>query len=315
MCDAVTRTIFKIEKAVTAMKTLTIFTPTYNRAYCLNKGYEALCRQTCKDFVWIVIDDGSTDNTKELVKSWLQKENGFAIQYVYKENGGMYTGYNKAISMAETELTVCIDSDDYMPDDAVEKILTYWSVHRNEGYAGIIGLDAFETGEILGDKFPEQKSINLIDLAIGKYKLNNRDRKIVVRTDLYKSVAPMKEFPGEKDFNPHIMHLQISQKYDFLVMNEVLCVVEYQPDGMTNTVWKQYLRSPRSFRETRLFDMSIKQAPLSFTIKKTIHYVSSCIISGEPCISASPRKLLTILLYPAGWLLTKYLVMKERNKF
>lgn len=310
MCDAVTRTIFKIEKAVTAMKTLTIFTPTYNRAYCLNKGYEALCRQTCKDFVWIVIDDGSTDNTKELVKSWLQKENGFTIQYEYKENGGMYTGYNKAIAMAETELTVCIDSDDYMPDDAVEKILTYWSVHRDEGYAGIIGLDAFETGEILGDKFPEQKSINLIDLAIGKYKLNNRDRKIVVRTDLYKSVAPMKEFPGEKDFNPHIMHLQISQRYDFLVMNEVLCVVEYQPDGMTNTVWKQYLRSPRSFRETRLFDMSIKQAPLSFTIKKTIHYVSSCIISGEPCVSNSPRKLLTILLYPMGWIWTIYLKHK-----
>lgn len=292
------------------MKTLTIFTPTYNRAYCLYKGYEALCRQTCKDFLWIVIDDGSTDNTKELVESWQQKENGFAIQYIYKENGGMYTGYNKAISIAETELTVCIDSDDYMPDDAVEKILTYWSAHRNEGYAGIIGLDAFESGEILGDKFPKQKSINLIDLAIGKYKLNNRDRKIVVRTDLYKSVAPMKEFQGEKDFNPHIMHLQISQKYDFLVMNEVLCVVEYQPDGMTNTVWKQYLRSPRSFRETRLFDMSIKSAPLIFVAKKTIHYVSSCIISGEPCISTSPRKLLTILLYPMGWIWTIYLKHK-----
>ena len=313
MCDAVTRTIFKIKKALITMKTLTIFTPTYNRAYCLHKGYEALCRQTCKDFVWIIIDDGSTDNTRELVESWLRKDNGFAIHYVYKENGGMYTGYNKAISIAETELTVCVDSDDYMPDDAVEKILTYWSVHRNEGYAGIIGLDAFESGEILGDKFPEQKSINLIDLAIGKYKLNNRDRKIVVRTDLYKSVAPMKEFPEEKDFNPHIMHLQISQKYDFLVMNEVLCVVEYQLDGMTNTVWKQYLRSPRSFRETRLFDMAIKEAPLFYTIKKTIHYVSSCILSGEPCVSASPRKLLTILLYPAGWIWTVYLKYKVKR--
>ena len=290
------------------MATLTVFTPTYNRAYCLHKGYEALCRQTCKDFMWIIIDDGSTDNTKELVDIWLQKDNGFEIKYVYKENGGMYTGYNKAIELAETELTVCIDSDDYMPDDAVEKVIKYWNEHKNEGYAGIIGLDCFESGEILGDKFPEQKSINLIDLYVGRYKnFNNRDRKIFVRTDLYKSVAPMKVFPGEKDFNPHLMHLQISEKFDFLVMNEKLCVVEYQPDGMTNTVFKQYLRSPRSFRETRLYEMSIKNAPFKFVVKKTIHYVSSCIVSGEPCFSASPRKLLTFFMYPFGWLLTMYL--------
>lgn len=295
------------------METLTIFTPTYNRAYCLHKGYEALCRQTCKDFVWIIIDDGSTDNTRKLVDGWMKKDNGFTIRYVYKENGGMYTGYNVAIALAETELTVCIDSDDYMPDDAVERITNFWDIHREEGYAGIVGLDSFESGEILGDKFPDQKSINLIDLAVGKYKIENRDRKIVVRTELYKSVAPMKEFPGEKDFNPHIMHLQISRKYDFLVMNEVLCIVEYQPDGMTNTVFKQYLRSPRSFRETRIFDMSIEQAPLIYVAKKTIHYVSSCIISKEPCISASPRKMLTIMLYPVGWLLTQYIQWRAKK--
>ena len=80
------------------MVTLTVFTPTYNRAYCLHKGYEALCRQTCKDFEWIIIDDGSSDHTKELVDTWLQKDNGFQIRYVYKENGGMYTGYNAAIA-------------------------------------------------------------------------------------------------------------------------------------------------------------------------------------------------------------------------
>lgn len=294
------------------MKTITVFTPTYNRAYCLHKCYESLKRQTCKDFDWLIIDDGSTDNTKELVDSWLQKDNGFEINYVYKENGGMYTGYNAAIALADTELTVCIDSDDYMPDDAMEKVLAYWEQHRDEGYAGIIGLDCLESGEVLGDLFPNQKSINLIDLYVGRYKLNNGDRKIFVRTDLYKSVAPMKVFPGEKDFNPHLMHLQISEKYDFLVMNEPLCIVDYQPDGMTNTVFKQYLRSPRSFRETRLYEMSIRGAPLKFVLKKTIHYVSSCIISGEPCISESPRKLLTILMYPFGVMLTAYVRYKTK---
>ena len=289
------------------MVTLTIFTPTYNRAYCLNKGYEALCRQSKNDFEWIIIDDGSTDNTRELVNSWMNNDNGFKIKYVYKENGGMYTGYNLAIKLAETELCVCVDSDDYLTDFAVEKIIDFWMQHSNEDYAGIIGLDCLKTGEVLGDKLPDQKGINLIDLAIGKYHIDNRDRKIVVKTKLYKKVAPMKEFCGEKDFNPHLMHLQISLKYDFLVLNEKLCVVDYQTDGMSNSIFEQYWRSPRSFRETRLFDLSIQNAPLKFLVKKTIHYISSCIISHEPCISCSPHKILTILLYPMGVILTGYI--------
>ena len=77
--------------------TLTIFTPSYNRAELLKRGYNALCRQTCKDFIWMIIDDGSTDNTFEVVSKMKNKENGFEIQYIYKENGGLHTGYNVAI--------------------------------------------------------------------------------------------------------------------------------------------------------------------------------------------------------------------------
>ena len=106
------------------MAILTVFTPTYNRAYTLHKCYESLRRQTNKGFVWLIIDDGSTDNTKELVDSWLKNDNGFEIRYAYKENGGMHTGHNKAYELIDTELNVCIDSDDYMPDDAVEGILS-----------------------------------------------------------------------------------------------------------------------------------------------------------------------------------------------
>jgi hypothetical protein len=123
----------------------------------------------------------------------------------------------------------------------------------------------------------------------------------------------MEEFPGEKDFNPHFLHLKISQKYDFLILNEKLCIVDYQPDGMTNTVYKQYLRSPRSFRKMRMMDLSLDGAPLTFIVKKTIHYISSCILSGEPCISESPRKGWTIILYPMGCLLTIYLKLYDRK--
>lgn len=292
--------------------TLTVFTPTYNRAYCLHKGYEALCRQSVKDFLWLIIDDGSTDNTRELVESWQKKENGFEIRYVYKENGGLYTGYNAAIERMDTELCVCVDSDDYLTDNAIEKILDFWKSNGSDRYAGIVGLDCKENGEILGDAFPDQKAINLIDLLFGKYPIRNGDRKNVVRTELYRAVAPMKEFPGEKDFNPHFMHLKISLDYDFLVMNEKLCVVDYQPDGMSHTIFKQYLRSPKSFREMRLLDMSLPGAPMKFLIKKTIHYVASCILAKEPCLSASPKKGLTILLWPFGLLMVLYLKMKVK---
>ena len=295
------------------MATLTVFTPTYNRAYCLHKGYEALCRQTSKDFKWIVVDDGSTDNTRELVQQWQQVDNGFEIQYIYKENGGLYTGYNVAIAATDTELCVCVDSDDYLTDDAVEKAVSFWRAHGSDQYAGVIGLDCLESGEILGDPFPDQKSINLIDLLLGKYPIRNGDRKNFVRTDLYKKFVPMKEFPGEKDFNPHFLHIQISKTHDFLVFNEKLCVVEYQPDGMTNTIFKQYMRSPRSFREMRLLDLSLKGASFKFYAKKAIHYVASCILAKETCISASPRKLLTVLMYPLGVLMVIYLRRKNRT--
>ena len=79
------------------MKTLTVFTPAYNRAYTIGRTYDSLCRQTCKDFEWLVIDDGSTDNTAKLVCEWQQLDNGFPIKYIWKENGGLHTGYNKAI--------------------------------------------------------------------------------------------------------------------------------------------------------------------------------------------------------------------------
>ena len=296
-------------------KALTIFTPTFNRAYCLGNGYEALCRQTSKDFVWIIVDDGSTDNTRELVEKWKKECKEFEIQYIYKENGGLYTGYNVAIALANTELCVCVDSDDYLTDDAVEKILNKWNREGSDKYAGIVGLDCTKEGEVLGDLFPAQKSINLIDVLFKKYTFKNADRKNVVRTELYKKYAPMEEIPGEKDFNPHYLHIKISQEYDFLVLNEKLCVVEYQAGGMSDTIIKQYLRSPKSFRKMRLLDMSLEGIPLIHLFKTNIHYVSSCLLSREPCISVSPHKMVTLLMWPFGVLLTMYIKLKNRAIF
>ena len=292
---------------------LTVFTPTYNRAHCLEKCYESLKRQSIKTFIWMIIDDGSTDNTRDLVETWLNEKNDFKIEYVYKENGGLHTGYNEAIKRANTELMVCIDSDDYMPDDAVETIVNFWETNGGENYAGIVALDVYENGQTIGDKFPDIHDINLIDVLIGKYHFVNGDRKNVVRTELYKKVAPMPSFDGEKNFNPHYMHLQISKEYNFLVLNKPLCVVEYQPDGMTNSIFKQYYNSPKSFAQIRRLHMSFEKAPVSFVFRQCIHYVSSCkLAKSKHIIATSPKPFLTMLAYPFGILLMRYIIYKGK---
>ena len=270
-------------------------------------------RQSCKAFTWLIVDDGSTDDTRKLVSRWLETESEFEIRYVYKENGGLYSGYTTAFKHIETELCTCVDSDDYLTDNAVELIYRCWQERGSERVAGIVGLDCTQDGQVIGDPFPEQETINLVDVYVGRCGFVNGDRKNIVRTELYRKYTAFESVAGERDYNPHFLHLAICRDYDFLVLNEKLCVVEYQPNGMTATVFKQYLRSPRSFRLMRQAELALPAPPL-FLAKKTIHYVSSCILSGEPCLRGTPHKLLALLLYPAGVLFTEYVKRRARGQ-
>lgn len=296
------------------MTTITIFTPAYNRADLLPRCFESMKRQTSQNFIWLIIDDGSTDNTRELVQSWMNESLGFKLRYVYKENGGLHTAYNEAIANTDTELCMCIDSDDFMPDDAVEKILNFWNKNGSADVAGIVGLDFDLNGNCLGDPLPDQEKVNLIDLLAGKYPIRNLDRTNVVRTELYKKYAPMPSFAGEKNFNPHYMHLQISTEYDFLVMNENLRFVEYQPGGMTSNILRQFRNSPKSFAETRKLYLSFPNTSLKFRFRHCMHYVSSCIFAGNKnIIKNSPAKLLTAVAFLPGIALNIYIRFKTRR--
>lgn len=271
-------------------------------------------RQTNKNFIWLIMDDGSADNTRQAVENWLREPLDFTLRYIYKENGGLHTAYNEAIANIDTELCVCIDSDDYMPDDAVEKILSFWTENGSAEVAGIVGLDFDLQGNVIGDPLPDQKTINLIDLLAGKYPICNGDRTNVVRTELYKKYAPMEVFPGEKNFNPHYLHLQISTEYDFLVLNENLRFVDYQPGGMSDSMWKQYRNSPRSFAETRKLYLSFPDTGFKFRFRHCIHYVSSSIIARNgKFLRESPAKLLTVLAIPFGLALAGLTYYKTRG--
>lgn len=290
-------------------KRITVFTPAYNRADLLPELYESLLRQSSHDFKWLVIDDGSTDNTREVVAEWI-REGKIDIQYVYKENGGLHTGYNKAIDCMDTELSICIDSDDYLTDDCIGTILKFWDEHKAEDIAGFIGLDIRPDGSIIGGLLPDMKTVDPLWLT----ELDAGDRKYVIRNDCYRKVYPMPVFAGEKNFNPHYLVLKLCRDYKFLVLNKPLCVVNYQPDGMSANMFRQYINSPNSFAQYRKVIMENPNVSFRYLVKTTIHYVSSSILSkNKDFVRESPRKLLTVLMIPFGLLLTGY-IKKRTSK-
>lgn len=279
------------------MATLTVFTPTYNRAYTLHLGYEALQRQTCKDFEWLIIDDGSTDNTRDLVEEWI-KEGIIPIRYVYQENQGMHGAHNTAYRLIDTELNTCIDSDDYMPDDAVEKILNFWKENGSKKVAGIIGLDADFDGNIIGTTFPVGMGSTTLD---GFYAQGGRgDKKLVYRTEVIKKYPEYPIFESEKYLSTGYKYQLIDQDYELLTLNEVLVKVEYRPDGSSMNMYRQYIRNPKGFAFIRKTSMQL--AP---TFKRrfieAVHYVADSILAkNSSFLSESPKKLMTLCAIPFG---------------
>lgn len=288
---------------------LTVFTCTYNRAHTIGRTYESLCRQTCKDFIWLVVDDGSTDNTGELVKQWQDKDNDFEIRYAYKENGGLHTGYNKAIELMDTALCVCIDSDDWMPENAVDVIIKTWEKAGNKDLAGIVGLDYDLENKPVGGLLPTIHQCHIYDLDF-KYH-HSGDKKIVIRVDLFKQVAPQPTYNGEKNFNPMLMISRIDLKYEWLMINENLCFVDYQPDGMANGIFRQYLNSPNSFAALRIENFNFPDTSLIYKMKQYIHLGSSvCIAHNFSWLKKTPNVLLAYMFLPLGYVLSLYVRLK-----
>ncbi|WP_209122903.1 glycosyltransferase family 2 protein [Alkalihalobacillus sp. BA299] len=289
---------------------LTVFTPTFNRAHTLHLCYESLKRQTCKEFIWLIIDDGSTDHTKELVEKWIL-EGMVSIHYHYQENQGMHGAHNAAYELIETELNVCIDSDDYMADDAVEKITSFWKQYGSSDYAGIIGLDATQDGDIIGTKLPSHIKEATLTHLHGKYKVKG-DKKLVYRSELTRKTPPYPLFSGEKYCPLSYKYILIDQEYPLLIMNEVLCHVEYMDDGSSMNIIKQYKKNPRGFSFFR--KVAMKYAPTyKDKVREAIHYVSSnLMVKNYKFVLESPCKITTILATPLGIIL--YLYIQNTNK-
>lgn len=293
------------------MKKLTVFTPTYNRAYCLHQVYDSLCRQENTNFLWLIIDDGSTDHTNELAERW-KKDNKIEIRYIYQENGGMHSTYNTAYENCDTELIVCIDSDDCMAENAVEKINSFWEKYGSTKYAGLVGLDADFKNNIIGKRFPEDLKTSTLEDLYYKNKIPG-DKKLVYRTEVVRKYPKYPSFSGE-NFVPHgVLFVRIDKDYELLLLNEVLVNVEYQLDGSSLNMFKQYVRYPKGFRYSRLIEMQFSNY-FKVRFKAAIHFVSNSIQLKEYNFFKNNRfYLLTFFAIPFGILLNFYIQYRNKN--
>lgn len=220
---------------------LSIITPTYNRGYILSNLFGSLCRQTVNSFEWIVLDDGSNDNTKDIVENWGNQNINFEIRYIRQSNGGKHRALNKGIRNARYDFVYIIDSDDYMTDDAVEKIYKWInSIKGCEGFAGVSGLRGTKNREIIG-QFPSWgKYIDATNLERKKYKLLG-DKAEIYRRDILMQY-PFPEFENEKFLGEGAVWNKIAgDGYKIRWFGEIICICEYLEDGLTKNHNSQVL--------------------------------------------------------------------------
>lgn len=253
--------------------TLTIFTPAYNRAYTLHLCYESMLRQNNKDFEWLIVDDGSTDNTRELVENWMKADNGFNIRYIYKENGGMHTAHNTAYENINTELNMCIDSDDYLTDDALYK-LDKWekSLDKSKKFAGIVANIGHDKGKTINNFFKgEYLDLDLLqryDYTEDGKKVLDGERAYIFYTDIHRKYK-YPEFEGEKFMTEAVVWNRMAHDgYLVRYYNDIIWIFEYLDDGLTKAGNKLFLDNPRGYtlwlKEKNIFQNKGKKEMLKF---------------------------------------------------
>lgn len=237
---------------------ITLFTPTYNRAYIIDNLYRSIQRQTFRDFEWIIFDDGSTDNTEEIVNSWLENDNDFPIRFMKGKNGGKCRATNRALEAAQGEIFFTIDSDDYLTDDACEKINDWMeSIRGLDNFCGIVanrGQTPTETRNTVWRTDPDSPWYNKpyrdADFLeryeeATSYPIDG-ERAEVFWTDIFKKY-PYPEFEGENFITPCIPWNRMAHDgYKIRVFEDIIWIWEYLEDGLTiKGANNRFLRNPK----------------------------------------------------------------------
>ena len=230
------------------MKRITVFTPTYNRGYIIENLYKSLKRQDFVDFEWIVVDDGSTDNTKDLFERILEDDKNFSIIYERTENGGKHRAINRGLQLASGELFFIVDSDDYLTDDALRLVddmeKSIPESEKRKSFAGVCALKGYSETELIGTTF----SGDILDITIlerTKYGIEG-DKAEVFYTDILRKY-PFPEFEGENFLTECIVWDRMAYDgFKLRFFNKICYIADYLEDGLSAKYHKLMDNNPKS---------------------------------------------------------------------
>lgn len=255
---------------------ITVFTPTFNRCDFLPKIYACLCKQTFWHFEWLIVDDGSTDGTAEVVKELIDKKEKtkegrmFPIRYFHQENGGKHRAINRGVKEAYGELFLILDSDDTLPSDSLEIVNRYYQQIRDDhSFGGVCGYMAHHDGTVIGHgNDAEILDTNSIDLR-NKYHVQG-DMLEVFRTSVMREI-PFPDIPGEKFVPEALVWNRIACKYRLRVFHEVVYYRDYLDGGLTDKIVKIRMTSPLASMMTYA-ELNSYQIPFISKVKASINY-------------------------------------------
>ena len=273
---------------------VTVLTPTFNRGGgSLNNLYQSLQKQTIKDFEWLLVDDGSTDDTKNIAEE-MRKKAEFPMRYIYKENGGKHTALNVGVKQITSELTFIVDSDDTLVPDAIETILRYHKKYgEKKDLCGYSFLRRLPDGKINGKPFePDEKVGTYIQCRINADD-TQADKSEVFYTRCLKEF-PFPEYRNEKFLGEDLVWIRMAMKYQMVHINRAIYVGNYLEDGLTKNRRKNNIRSPYGCME-RAKEFMRPELKLKYRLKGAVQYLVYGKFAGEKqLIAKAPYKGLAV---------------------
>ena len=292
---------------------ITLFTPTYNRVHLLSRLYNSILMQDVIDVEWLIVDDGSIDDTEVLIENF-QKESIINIRYYKKSNGGKHTAINFGLQYAKGELFFIIDSDDVLAENALKIIKThYQSIKNNDKICGIVGLSQhIDKHEIVGDYFlRDDWEVSFADIYL-KYHLKG-DKSVAFKTEVLKKY-PFPEKQGIRFVFEALVWHEMSKKYNVLALNKIVQFVEYQKSGVSDSSFKKWYIQSLAFSFFHLIKNKtypLLKYPHHF-FWNYIHLAINSLLSGESYYKQLSLidKMLYLILYPRAY----YTFLKLKDK-
>ncbi len=299
--------------------TFTVFIPAFNRAYTLDRTLQSVAEQTFRDFEVVIIDDGSTDDTAQLVEKW-KKKGEFPIRYHWQENQGKHVAHNTAVNLSRGYFFVLLDSDDMLHPRALERLKFHWESipdSKKELFAGVEGLCVYSDSSIKVDRFPEDVMDSDYLEKTKKYNIRSEKRN-AIRTDVLRRF-PYPCFAGERHVRDDLIWKRMARHFKFRYVNEVIQIMEHQADGLTANIVAMRMRNPCGFRYYFLEEIndyaSLTGTYLRFKYhSKFVRYSLHCKVGFRQQYAEVHSKFLWLLSVPRGiigWLEDKIRMMSK----